>query len=217
MPLPFNVIIADDHPLFRRGLSDVVKESKNVNRVFEAANGKEVMDILDNNICFIVFMDVNMPEINGIECTLLIRDKYPEVKVIAVSVSDDPVTIRNMFEAGCMGYLLKNEGESGIHKAIEAVRSGKKYFGVNVPEILLIRQMEIRKKFNSAIFSDMEMTILKAICFEKTNEEISEIIFRSPRTIERIRQKILKKAKAHNALGLLRFAIRNEIISREEI
>src|ERR1041385_5304155 len=128
----YKVIIADDHQFFRDGFEIALKQIDEVKKIAHASNGKEVLKLLKNDTYDLVFMDIKMPEMNGIETTKEIEMHYPHVKVIALSMYDDRKNVIEMFNSGARGYIIKNTDSKEIETAIKKVMEGEHYFADNV-------------------------------------------------------------------------------------
>lgn len=208
----FSVAIVDDHQLFRQGVKFALTQFKSIKEVYEAENGKEILQLLDKIHCDIVLMDIIMPVMDGIQTTRQIVKEFPDVNVIALSMSDEESNITRMIEAGASGYLLKNTDGKEMMEAITAVYSGKHYYSEKVSAKLhahLMAKRSEREQFlNQNLFSEREIEVLELICDEYNNEEIGEKLFLSKRTVEGHRNMLLRKTKSRNTAGLVRFAIR---------
>jgi len=162
-------------------------------------------------------MDLKMPIMDGMEATQLIRKKYPDLKVLVVTMYDDDKFIIHLMEIGANGYLLKNAEPDEIRKAIYAVKENGYYFNDLVNKALLkklVIKSNIKPSFNQNIeLSERELEVLKLICEEKTASEIAKEIFLSHRSVEGIRQRLIEKVGVRNTAGLVLFAIKSGIIS----
>src|SRR5262245_35182331 len=137
-----SMIIADDHPVFRKGLEDSLKGMQEIEKIAHAANGKEILGLLNKNDYHIILMDIRMPEMDGIDATKIVNALYKDVKIIALTMLDDKINILAMFQAGASGYLLKDADVSEIKEAIKQVLSGSKYFSKSVSATLLSKMVE---------------------------------------------------------------------------
>lgn len=210
---PLKVIIADDHPFFRDGFQIALKKISGISKISHAADGQQVLQILSKEPHNIVFMDVKMPSMNGIEATKKIAKKYPDVKVIALSMYDDLKNIIEMINSGAAGYVIKNTDKKEIEKAIAYVMDGKNYFSPGLSGELF--QKLVSKQKQQATLEDIEFLterekqILRLICRQLTTEEISEKLYIAVKTVETHRADLFYKTKAKNVAGLVLWAIRN--------
>ena len=211
------IILADDHSLFRRGMKALINEIAGMQVVHEATDGEELLQLLESYkpVPDIILMDLNMPKLNGIEATVTVRKKYPEIKIIVLSVYDDEQFIIRMVENGADGYLFKNAEIEEVEKAIRDVTTTGFYF--NETMLAAIRKGPVLKNkkvsFNSTEnLTTRELEILKLICNELTATEISEKLFISTRTVDGHRQNLLDKTGARNTAGLVIYAIKNKLL-----
>lgn len=218
MKIPIKVIIADNHPIIRNGITSLVGTQDNIEVIAEASKGFEVIDFLEKgNLPDILITDIETPDLDGIELTKLIKSNYPQIKVLILTSVDQEKLITKCFDAGADGYLLKNVTTSEIVFAVEQLNVGYKYLSTSIGMKLLDR---IQKKFSveagnmkpSVQLSKRELTILKLIAEGFTNTEIADKLFTSKRTIEGNRQNLLHKTGKKNTAELIGFAIRNAII-----
>ena len=207
------VIIADDHPVFRNGLENILKHVKTIGQIKQAGNGREVIDMLENGLAEIVFMDINMPVMDGITATRTIKKQFPFVKVIALSMHDDREHIKEMFTAGAVGYLLKNTTKEEVEDAIKTVMNGESFYTKEVSDVLLKNILSTQPKNHTITdpLSDREIEVLRLICKQFSTKEIAEQLFISERTVENHRIKLLQKTGSKNIAGLVFYAIENRL------
>ncbi len=214
---PVNIILADDHAIFRKGLALTLRKTGAVDKIYHANNGMEVLDILSKNetINFII-MDIRMPEMDGIETTRQIRMKNPQIKIVALSMMNDRASISQMFKSGANGYLLKNTNKLELKDAIEQVMKGNKYFAHEVSDVLFKNEYQDsplpHRPFLSSDLSQSERDVLKLICYQYSTREISEMLCLSEKTIEGKRKSLLDKTRSKNIAGLVWYAIKIGII-----
>ena len=211
------VMIADDHRLFRTGLVAVLKEMKGIKVINEAENGKELLAKLIHERPDVILMDIKMPEMDGIEATEIVIAKYPDIKVIMLTMHDDEQFITHMVDLGAHGYLLKNSDVRELELAINKVMQQGYYFNDKVAEVLLTnligkKSKLIIKEKHELSFSKREHEVLQLICEGFTNSEIAEKLFLSTRTVEGYRYKLCDKVGVKNTAGLVRFAIKNGLV-----
>lgn len=209
--------IADDYKIFRDGLRVGMSEDKNIEVIFEAENGEELLASLQNHEVDVILMDLKMPIMDGMEATKLVRKNFPEIKILVVTMYDDDKFIIHLMENGANGYLLKNAEPDEILKSIYAVQESGYYFNDLVNKALLKRLVlkgNFKPSFNNDIeFTERELEVLKLICEEKTAAEIGKEIFLSPRSVEGIRERLIDKIGVRNTAGLVIFALKQGIIS----
>ncbi|MBL0053248.1 MAG: response regulator transcription factor [Bacteroidetes bacterium] len=210
----FKILVADDHQLFRKGMESTLKTIKTVKQVFQAENGLEVINFLNNEMVDVIFMDLKMPVQDGIATTKMVTKHYPDIKVIAVSMFDDRDNILEMFKAGACGYLLKNTNKEELSDAITEVMNGGKYYSKEVSDVLLQKMINLNLHKSKALLeplTEREKEVLCLICEQLSTKEIAERIFLSDKTIEGHRLKLLQKTQSRNMAGLVMFAIEHRI------
>jgi DNA-binding NarL/FixJ family response regulator len=215
---PIKVAIADDHKIFRSGVINTLTPYANINVIFEAEDGEHLLEIMQGQVPDVILMDLKMPKMDGIQATIKVREKYPQVKVIILTMYEDDNFIVHLVENGANAYLLKNAEPEEIYEAICTTFDKGFYFNENVNLALLKKVLHKNKQQfkptfkNEVQLSDRELEVLKLICNEFTTQEISEQIFLSPRTVEGLRQKLLEKLNVKNTVGLVLYAFRNGLI-----
>jgi DNA-binding NarL/FixJ family response regulator len=216
MKKPINIALAEDHLLFRQGLTTLLKEYEEINVLFDASNGIELLDELKKSKPDVILLDIEMPIMNGKEALLKIKEKYPAIKVIMISSYYDDAYITEYLLLGAVGFLPKHCDIEKVIDAIFAVYEQGFYFDNNISKSLLAKLMKskaVNPTLPNQILSNREIEILKLTCLEKTSKEISEELFISQRTVEWHRKQIMIKTKAKNVVGLVMYAIKNKIIS----
>jgi DNA-binding NarL/FixJ family response regulator len=188
-----------------------------VSVVGEAANGEEFLELIDNVKPDIVLMDINMPKMNGIEATKLALQKYPELKVIALTSFADDEYIEQMISAGVEGYMLKRSDIEDFEKAIKKVADGGSYFSAEIIKVIsrnLYKEKE-RKSGEQLLdkFTPREKEILNLICKGLNNEQIAELIHLSPKTVEKHKSNLFQKTETFNTVNLVIYAFKNQLIS----
>lgn len=210
------IAIADDYKIFRDGLKVGLGQDENLTVVLEADNGEDLLTGLKDCPAHVILMDLKMPIMDGTEATKEVRKKFPDTKVLVVTMYDDDKFIIHLMENGANGYLLKNADSEEIRKAIYAVHENGYYFNDLVNKALLKRLVmkgNIKPSFNQDVeLTERELEVLKLICEEKTAAEIGKELFLSPRSVEGIRQRLIEKVGVKNTAGLVMFAVKNRIV-----
>jgi DNA-binding NarL/FixJ family response regulator len=208
--------IVDDHKLFRNGLKLLIREESYFKEVADFSNGEEFIDYLKHNRVDLVLMDINMPKMNGIEATKAALEISPDICIIALSMLSDEGNYYKMIEAGVKGFVLKDAGSEELHKAIDTVMGGDNYFsGELMKNILLSLNGGIHRNPDghfSVKFSSRELEVLEQISKGLSNQEIADVLFISPRTVERHRANLFDKSGAKNSVNLVMFAIKNNLV-----
>jgi len=209
-----NIMIADDHQLIIDGIRSALKSTEDLNIIGEALNGYQVLEKLDGGLQpDIILMDINMPKLDGLECTKQLTKKYPSIKIIALSQYDEKRFVKRMLKYGALGYLLKDASKEEIETAVRTVAKGEKYFSSGL-SLRLIEQ-EIKKENISGLFprlTEREKEVLGLICKGLTSQEISEKLFISFHTVESHRANLMHKAGVSNTAGLVRWGVENDLV-----
>jgi DNA-binding NarL/FixJ family response regulator len=211
------ILIADDHEIFLDSLSMLIATFPDFDVVGNCKNGIEVLDFLKNQTIDLVVTDYKMPQMSGIELTLQLRQQYPKIKVLMLSVSEEAEMIREAFQAGVWGYMMKKSGKVELQKAVESIKNGQRYFSESVVFELMrlgltdnIPQNEIPQEFNP--LTEREIEIIRLISKELSSQEIAEKLFIAPKTVETHRHNILKKLGLKNTVGLVKYALKNGLV-----
>ncbi len=208
-----NILLVDDHTLFRTGLKMLLDTLPDYVVTGEASNGKEFLNMISKNDYDIVFLDIEMPEIGGIEAARRAIEIDPDIKIITLSMYGDEEYYDQMVEAGAKGFLLKNSNIQEVKTAIDIVMEGGNYFSQELMQNLL-RNYKLPKeqKEPESELSEREVEILLLIGEGLSNQEIGDKLFISKRTVEKHRANILDKTKCRNTAGLIMYAIKNQLI-----
>ncbi len=210
------ILIADDHEIFRDGFKLMLSKQTDIELVGEAENGKELVELVSQRQPDVVITDIKMPVMDGIEAAAKIAELFPEIGIIGLSMFDEDDLIIDMLEAGAKGYLLKNTNKEQIIEAISTVFQGDPYYCRTTSHKLT--NMIAKSKFNpyrkkaKVEFTDREKEIIQLISQEKTNKDIGDILFISPRTVEGHRVKIMEKVEVKNTVGLVVYAIKHGLL-----
>jgi DNA-binding NarL/FixJ family response regulator len=209
--------IADDHKIFRTGLKATLEECADFDLVVEASNGRQLIALLETNVPDVILMDIKMPEMDGIQTTTTVKQRYPNIKVLALSMFNEDKYIVDMMRAGASGYLLKNAEPEEIIEAISTVFHKDYYFNEHL-SITLIKQLAGNSQPGSsaqslADFNEREIEVLRLVCQECSNQEIADKIFLSVRTVEGYRARLFEKTRSRNLVGLVIFAVKTGIIN----
>jgi DNA-binding NarL/FixJ family response regulator len=210
------LVIADDHEIFRDGFKLMLSKFPEIVLVGEAANGRELLELIEKENPDVILTDIKMPVMDGIEATKKIVELYPDKGIIGLSMYDDDELIIEMLEAGAKGYLIKNAGKEQIIEAIKTVYNDEPYYcrttSNKLTQMIAKSRFNPYKKTTKAEFSEREKEIIGCICDEMTNKEIGDKLFISVRTVEGHRLKILEKMNVKNTVGLVVYAIKNGIV-----
>ncbi len=208
------VFLVDDHKIFREGLKNLIELEEVGEIVGEAGNGKDFLDRLETIQPDLVLMDISMPVLNGIETTKLALEKYPDLKIIALSMHGDEEYYYKMIEAGVKGFLLKDGGIKEIERAIYAVHEGDSYFSHELLRRIItnINKPAKKEKEEAELLTKREIEVLHEICNGLTNDEIAEKLFISAQTVKGHRSSLLSKTNCRNSASLVMYAIKHKLI-----
>ena len=209
-----NLVIADDHKIFRDGIKALLEKEKDIEVLAEAESGNEVMEKLDKQQVNVILMDIDMAETNGIETTRKIKEKYSSVNILVLSMHGEQNYIVKMLEAGAIGYILKNTGKDEMLTAIKSVAQGDSYFSKEVSARLIehLNRPAQSAKTDNIPLTTREVEVLKLIAQEYSNPEIAEKLFISIRTVDTHRRNLLDKLGVKNTAGLVKYALKTGLI-----
>lgn len=210
----YNVMIVDDHALFRNGLKLLLNSYTEFKVVAEASNGVEFLETVELLPIDVVLLDINMPEMDGVQAAQIALIKNPDLKILTLSMYGDEEYYYKMVEAGVCGFLLKDSDIDEVYSALCAVIEGKNYFSQELLQNILrnIKNTTDIPK-DVAELSDREKEIILLICQGLSNAEISEKLFLSKRTVEKHRSNILEKTNTKNTASLVMYAIKNKLVT----
>lgn len=203
--------LADDQVLFRRGLTMLLRDLPDVQVVFECANGEELLTGLKNNAVDVVLLDLEMPVLNGMDTMKRMREEFPQVKVIVLSMHSEEKFIVHLMELGANGYVLKTAEPDEIEDAVRSVATSGYHFSEMVSRVMLhglVKKDKVKPTFSDVDpLTDRELDVLRLICQELTTTEVAGKLFLSPRTVEGYRNNILQKIGARNTAGIVVYAM----------
>lgn len=213
--IAITVIIADDHEIFRDGLKLMLQKQPEIIVAGEAADGKELIELVKIHLPDVVITDVKMPNLDGVTATKHIAEHYPSIGIIALTMFDEEDLIIDMLEAGAKGYLLKNADKSEIIEAVHTVANNEPHYcrftSQKLASMVAKSRFNLHLKKSKPEFNEREKEIIHHICEGLTNKEIGEKIFLSVRTVEGLRLKIIEKMDVKNTAGIIVYAIREHL------
>lgn len=214
-----NIVIADDEQLFRSGIRFILEREPNFNIPFETENGKKLLDFLKTTkeLPDIILMDLNMPEMNGVEATKIIHKTHPNIKIVVLTSYNSKSFITNMIDVGASSYLVKNTSPKIVVQTINEVHKKGFYYDKKVltiinENIISSSRKRIKTDLEQKLLSKREIDVLELICAQKTTLEIANELFISPRTVEGHRNNLLLKTKSKNIAGLVIYGIQKKLI-----
>jgi len=209
-----NIIIVDDHLIFRQGLKSIITLENIANVIGEASNGLELMVLLEDLKPDLVLMDIDMPHMNGLEATEKAIELMPELKIIAFSMFSDEEYYYKMIDRGVKGFILKTSGINELENAIHNVMSGDSYFSNELLRKIINNFGRPNTIKQTALdnLTDREIEVLQQICLGLSTEEIAEKLFISPKTVKSHKSNLLEKTVCKNTPSLILFAIKNKLV-----
>lgn len=210
------IYIVDDHKLFREGLKLLLSTQDFVHHIYEASNGREFVENLSFVDCDIALMDIEMPDMNGIEATEKALRMRPGLKVIVLSMYGDEQYYYKMVDAGVKGFVLKSAGIEKVITAIRKVAAGENYFSEELLMNILNHMRDGNKAEPEVVdneISERELEILYHVCLGLSNQEIADKLFISKRTVDKHRANLLSKTGCRNTAALVMYAIKNKMIN----
>lgn len=209
------IAIVDDHEIVRDGIKILLEDEPGLDIIAEAETGKEAVKMCGKQQADLIIMDITMPEMDGIEATRIIKEKYPDVKVLALTMLSEDQHIRKMIKAGASGYILKSSGKQELIKAIKTIIDGQHYFSNDATQVILqeLVSPEVKrvKEEDEVHITERELEVLQLIVNEYTNQEIADRLFVSVRTVDAHRRNLLQKTGAKNTAGLVKYALQNSL------
>ena len=210
------ILLADDHTIVRHGLRVLLERHPGFTVIGEASNGREAVQIAEQELPDIVLMDVAMPLLNGIEAAFRITSAFPKISVVILSMHSDESYVLRSLKAGARGYLLKDSAEGDLIQALSAVAAGKAFFSPAVSKLLAddyLRQVHQRGLEDPYdLLSPREREILQLIAEGKSSKDVASLLNLSAYTIDTHRANLMQKLNVHNIPELILYAVRRGII-----
>jgi DNA-binding NarL/FixJ family response regulator len=203
------VIIVDDHEIFRKGFAMVLSTFDRVELAGEASNGQEFLELIEKVDADLVFMDIKMPVMNGIDATKTILQDRPDLKIVALSMFGEEKYLQSMIEAGAIGFLLKNVKREELEYAITLFFEGKNYYSEELLSFFTKKYISHKEEVD---ISKRELEVLQLIANGLTNQEIADKLFISLRTVEGHKTSLIQKTGSKNVVNLLMYALKNNLI-----
>lgn len=209
-----DLIIVDDHLIFRQGLKSLINLENIATVIGEASNGIEFLELLSKLKPDLVLMDIDMPHMNGMEATKKALEMLPELKIIAFTMFGDEEYYYKMIDLGVKGFILKSSGINELEKAIEDVMNGESYFSNELLRKIISNfgRNNAKKPVETNRITAREMEVLQHICLGFNNEEIAKKLFISAKTIKSHRSNLLEKTNCKNTPSLILFAVKHKLV-----
>ena len=211
------ILVADDHAMFADGIELILESENDLQIAGKCYDGRSVINYVNKHSVDIILLDVNLPDINGVEVCKEVLKIQPNLKVIAITMFNEDSYIEEILNNGAKGYILKNTGRDELLKAIRTVAKGESYFSKEVTESIMKSLMNKRKAGTKVAvelpkISRREKEVLKLIVEEFTTQEIADTLYISLKTVESHRASLLSKLNARNTAGLVRIALENNLL-----
>ncbi|HCQ13275.1 response regulator transcription factor [Flavobacterium sp.] len=218
MSKTIKIILADDEELFRKGIYFLLQREKNIEIVFEASNGNEVIEYLKKTDSYpdIILMDLKMPFVSGIDATKIIHKEFPVVKIIALTSYNTKAFIANMINVGASSYLVKSATPKEMIETINKVAQKGFYYNEAVLQVIqddiIATDKSMINLFDQEYLTVREKEVLELICMQFSTHEIAEKLSISSRTVEGHRNNLLLKTESKNIAGLVVYAIQKKVV-----
>jgi len=200
----FEILLADDHAIFRKGIRKIIEEVDGLAVCGEANDGMELLELLKTTHPDLIILDISMPNLRGLEATEEIKRRYPEIKILLLTMHRKKSFVQLGLKAGADGFLLKEDADSELYRAIESLKQGEKYFS---PLISTIMFDLTQSRPETEALTKREREVLKLLAEGKKPREIADILFVSIYTVRTHRNNIMKKLKLKGVADLIRYAI----------
>ncbi len=207
IPNEIKTLLVEDHPLFLNALSQLISGIGNVKVVGAKLSANEALSFLKDNKVDLVITDIDMPEMDGVALSAIIRKEYPWINILVVSMLNKNITTSQLLDLGISGYLLKNANKNEFVTAINTITKGNSYFSAEIKETLFEK-----RNSPSIRLTNREKEILELISKELTMQEIAEVLFISPSTVVTHRKRLLQKFEVRNTAGLIHKAMKHQFL-----
>lgn len=207
--MPISVLIVEDHPVVRSGIRMLLTEEGDIEVLAEASNGREALACLEKMSPDLLLLDISMPEVNGLEVTQHVREKYPTMPILILTMHEDERYFFQLLRAGATGYIVKGAAPNDLVSAVRAVAAGQAYLYPSLARLLA--------KEPDTVLSARELEVLQLTAQGLTAREVGKKLAISSNTVERHRANIMSKLGVSNRAELIRYAIRRGLLSIEDL
>ncbi|MGW8194394.1 MAG: response regulator [Desulforhopalus sp.] len=214
----FRILLADDHVLIRHGIKNIIKKNDNFQVVGEVGTGEGVLSFLAKSEVDIIILDITMPGIGGMEAVRLVKDKYPSVKILILTMHKNKQLFYNAMSAGADGYLMKDDSDKELIIALTKLLSGKSYISPYMADDFADDVISMYRNERKSPFRELtrrEKEILQLVVQGYTSKKMAEHLNLSQRTIDHHRSNLLRKFNRKNSVDLVNFAVQNGLISSD--
>jgi len=212
--LPINLLIADDHQLITDGLSKILEAEQSIDKIYIAGNGQQAVDLALVNQIDCIIMDINMPVLNGLEATKLIKKQKPYIKIIVVSMLSDAAIVHRMLKAGANAFINKDTGKAELLSTIAKVMNGEKYISPQIAANLFthLDDKNVATDNVQKHLTAREVEVIRHIADGLTNQEIAGKLFLSVVTVDTHRKNMLAKLNLKNTASLVKYAAEHNLL-----
>ena len=211
--MPVQILIADDHEIVRQGLASMIEVNVDWEICGQAGDGREAVMLAEQLRPDIVIMDIDMPHLNGLDATRQIKRKLPQTEILIFTGTDTEEIVRNVLNAGARSYLLKTEANNHLAPAIEALCKHRTYFSSKVADMIFAGYLNGSAGVEDLSLTARERELVQLVAEGRSNKETAEILGISVKTVETHRASVIRKLKLDSIAGLVRYAVRNGIVS----
>ncbi len=212
----YSILLADDHVLIRHGIKNIIKQDNNLHVVGEASNGEDLMEFLKRRVPDLLILDISMPKMNGVEAIGLVKKKYPQVKILMLTMHKNKQYFYHAIASGADGYLMKDDSDEELLLAIKKIQGGKTYLSPMLSDDFTDDVIAAHRNQQSSPFIGLtkrEYEVLQLVVEGNTSKVMAEKLCLSPRTVDHHRSKLLKKFNLRNSADLVNFAVRNGFVN----
>ncbi|MGE0076470.1 MAG: response regulator [Bacteroidales bacterium] len=211
---PVRLFLVDDHQMFIDGIKALLRNEKQFTISGEALSGKTALEQIPNIGVDIIITDISMPEINGIELTKEIKERFPHIKILVLTMYNDQDIAHEIMMSEAEGFILKNTGKKELVAALTSIANDGTFYSREVLTNLMVKVKKDKKtEEETHDLTERELEILQLICEELSSEQIAEKLFISKRTVDTHRQHIYEKTKCKTIISLIKFALRNNLVN----
>jgi DNA-binding NarL/FixJ family response regulator len=218
-----NIAIVDDHQLFRKSLHVLINGMEGLEVVYDSDNGNDFLEFVKKKLVDLVLLDIQMPIINGYDICKLLKTQNPNIKILIISQLTTKEAIHHVMECGANGFFTKNASPENLEMAIHKIMEEDYYFDIGLSStireaILWDKKTTFDANENTELkLSEREIQIIKLVCQEKSTNEIADLLKISSRTVETYRNKLIKRLKVKNFVGVILYAFKSDEIHLDDI
>jgi two-component system, NarL family, nitrate/nitrite response regulator NarL len=203
------ILLVDDHVMLLEGINNLLEQQAGIKVVSKASGAEQAIQLLKSNDVDLVVTDLHMPGMDGVALFNHVKQNYPEIKTIVLSMHDEVHIVKELLRSGVNGYVLKKDTHSELLKAIEEVKNNKVYVSSEVNKVLV---EDLQNDGEKPLLTARELEIVRLIVKEFSNKQIADHLFISERTVETHRKNILRKTRVGSVVGLIKYAYANKIV-----